>query len=248
MTDLIVAIHSWRGGTGKSNITANVASILAARGLRVCVADADIKSPGIHTIFGIGDAEPESTLTDVVFGTATVASVTMQIQENLWLAPASMDVGKIARLHQRGYDPKVLNLALQDLLEELKLDVLLIDTHPGPGTESLLSLAICDLGLVIVRPDRQDLNGTAIMMTLAEKLEVPELAVIMNRVPDDFNFAQIRQQVESLYNLQIIAMLPHDNDLLKLASEELFCGKFPKHRITKEFERIASHIEETLHA
>ncbi|MFL5804583.1 MAG: ParA family protein, partial [Roseiflexaceae bacterium] len=43
----IISIHSFRGGTGKSNTTANVTALLAASGLRVGVIDTDLQSPGI---------------------------------------------------------------------------------------------------------------------------------------------------------------------------------------------------------
>ena len=38
----IVSIHSFRGGTGKSNTTANVAALLASEGRRIGVVDTDI--------------------------------------------------------------------------------------------------------------------------------------------------------------------------------------------------------------
>ena len=44
----IISIHSFRGGTGKSNTCANVTTLLAAQGMRVGVVDTDIQSPGIH--------------------------------------------------------------------------------------------------------------------------------------------------------------------------------------------------------
>ena len=49
----IISIHSFRGGTGKSNTTANLAALLAADQKRVGVIDTDIQSPGIHVLFGI---------------------------------------------------------------------------------------------------------------------------------------------------------------------------------------------------
>ena len=48
----IMSVHSFRGGTGKSNTTANLAAFLALRGLRIGVVDTDIMSPGIHVLFG----------------------------------------------------------------------------------------------------------------------------------------------------------------------------------------------------
>ena len=53
----IISIHSFRGGTGKSNTTANIAALLAAGGRRVGVVDTDIQSPGIHVLFRHGRGE-----------------------------------------------------------------------------------------------------------------------------------------------------------------------------------------------
>lgn len=51
---MIISIHSFRGGTGKSNTTANVAAVLAGEGRHVAVVDTDVQSPGIHVLFGGG--------------------------------------------------------------------------------------------------------------------------------------------------------------------------------------------------
>jgi MinD-like ATPase involved in chromosome partitioning or flagellar assembly len=39
----VILIHSFRGGTGKSNAAANLAALLAAQGQRVAVIDTDIQ-------------------------------------------------------------------------------------------------------------------------------------------------------------------------------------------------------------
>jgi septum site-determining protein MinD len=54
----IVTIHSYRGGTGKSNITANIAVCAHQAGKRVAVLDTDLQSPGIHLLFNF-DQEDE---------------------------------------------------------------------------------------------------------------------------------------------------------------------------------------------
>lgn len=64
----IVSIHSFRGGTSKSNTTANIAAVLAARGRRVGVIDTDIPSPGIHILFGLPGDEITSALNDYLWG------------------------------------------------------------------------------------------------------------------------------------------------------------------------------------
>ena len=49
----VISVHSFRGGTGKSNTTANLAAVYAQQGKRVAVIDTDIQSPGIHALFGL---------------------------------------------------------------------------------------------------------------------------------------------------------------------------------------------------
>ncbi|MCB0036300.1 MAG: P-loop NTPase, partial [Anaerolineales bacterium] len=43
----IISVHSFRGGTGKSNTTANLAALIMRQGKRVGIIDTDIQSPGI---------------------------------------------------------------------------------------------------------------------------------------------------------------------------------------------------------
>src|SRR5271170_6064171 len=72
---MIVAIHSYRGGTGKSNITANVAALLAAQGGRVAIIDTDIQSPGIHAIFGMDRSTLSLCLNDFLWGRCAIERV-----------------------------------------------------------------------------------------------------------------------------------------------------------------------------
>jgi MinD-like ATPase involved in chromosome partitioning or flagellar assembly len=64
----IISIHSFRGGTGKSNITANVAIMVAQPGKREGVIDTDIQSPGIHVLFGLDEEKMDKCLNDYLWG------------------------------------------------------------------------------------------------------------------------------------------------------------------------------------
>ena len=60
----VISVHSYRGGTGKSNVTSNLAAILASYGNRVGVVDTDIQSPGIHVLFGFDENSVDRSLND----------------------------------------------------------------------------------------------------------------------------------------------------------------------------------------
>src|SRR6476659_5326617 len=102
----IIAIHSFRGGTGKSNTTANLAVLLAAAGRRVGVIDTDIQSPGIHVLFGLGQADIHHTLNDYLWGKCTIEQAATDVSARLgiekpgqvFLIPSSIKAGEIARI------------------------------------------------------------------------------------------------------------------------------------------------------
>src|SRR5258706_8620439 len=102
----IVSIHSFGGGTGKSNTTANVATILAAEGRRVGVIDTDIQSPGIHILFGMKEEEMKYSLNDYLWGKCEIKQAAIDVTSHLsgmgkgqvFLIPSSIRVGEIARV------------------------------------------------------------------------------------------------------------------------------------------------------
>ena len=71
----IVSIHSFRGGTGKSNVTANLAAQVALANKRVGIVDTDIQSPGIHALFGLDENNMGNTLNDFLHGKCTIREV-----------------------------------------------------------------------------------------------------------------------------------------------------------------------------
>ena len=46
-----IAFHSYKGGTGKTTIAANLASLLAKKGYRVFLLDLDVYAPSLHSYF-----------------------------------------------------------------------------------------------------------------------------------------------------------------------------------------------------
>jgi len=236
----IISIHSYRGGTGKSNTTANLATLLAAEGRRVGVIDTDIQSPGIHILFGLDEGEMRHSLNDFLWGTCHIKETAYDVTPRLggdipgrvFLTPSSMKAGDIARVLREGYDVGVLRDGFYELIEALQLDVLMIDTHPGLNEETLLSIAISDALAIILRPDQQDYQGTSVTVEVARKLDVPRMVLIVNKVPALFDAAQVKAKVEQTYQCNVAAVLPHSDEMMTLASAGIFVLRYPDHPIT----------------
>ena len=248
----IVSIHSYRGGTGKSNSTSNLASLVARQGNRVCIVDTDIQSPGVHVLFGFDENVIDRSLNDYLWGRLpieeTVYDVTSVLEgegkpgSQLYLLPSSVKSSDIARVLREGYDVNLLNDGFQDLVEKLNLDYLFIDTHPGLNEETLLSITISDILFLVLRPDQQDYQGTAVTVDVARKLGVPELYLLVNKAPTVFDFSQLKQKVEEIYDAPVAGILPHSDEMMVLASAGVFALKYPDNQLTKVVESVANYI------
>jgi MinD-like ATPase involved in chromosome partitioning or flagellar assembly len=247
----IISVHSFRGGTGKSNTTANLAGLMALRGQRVGVVDTDIASPGIHVLFGMSDTGAGRSLNDYLWGRCRIedtahdvtASVGSDVRGKVLLIPSSIKAGEIARILREGYDVGLLNEGFSDLIAALRLDALLVDTHPGLNEETLLSMAISDVLVIVLRPDQQDYQGTAVTVEVARKLEVPCLKLIVNKVPAAFDPEEVRARVEQTYDCEVAAVLPHSDDMMVLASGGVFVARFPQHPLSALYRQALEHLD-----
>ncbi|MBD2493971.1 MinD/ParA family protein [Nostoc sp. FACHB-280] len=248
----IVSIHSFRGGTGKSNSTANLAGIVARYGYRVGIVDTDIQSPGIHVLFGFDEQKMKYALNDYLWGRCNIEESAYDVSSvlghsankkgRIYLIPSSIKARDITKVLREGFDFNLLNEGFQKLLTALQLDYLFIDTHPGLNEETLLSIAISDILVLILRPDRQDFQGTAVTVEVARKLEVPNMLLLINKALPALDFDALKQQVEKIYNAPVAGILPLAEELIQLASSDLFCLRHPEHPLSQVMDKVARMI------
>jgi septum site-determining protein MinD len=245
----IVSIHSFRGGTGKSNLTANLAALVALAGHRVAVVDTDIQSPGIHMPFGLSEEKVTYALNHFIWGECAIEKAAYDVSNvlpgpggPLYLVPSSIKISDIGRILKEGYDVRLLNDGFQALIERLNLDYLFVDTHPGVNEETLLSIAISDTLILILRPDQQDFQGTAVTVELARKLDVPNMMMVINKVLPNMSFAEISAKVEEIYHVPVVAVLPLTSEFVQLASSGLLALRYPELDASREMKQVAERI------
>ncbi len=252
----IISIHSFRGGTGKSNLTANLSVAVAQQGKRVGIVDTDIQSPGIHVIFGLDEDKFAYSLNDYLWGKCSVKETAYEVGQNLvdgngapadiagsiYLVPSSIKAGEIAKILRQGFDVGLLNDGFHDLIEALDLDFLFIDTHPGLNEETLLSIAISDSAIIVLRPDRQDFMGTAVTLEVSRKLNVPNLLLLLNKASQSFDRGALEKQVSDLYGAPMAGLFYENDEMLQLASSGVFCLHYPDHPFTQEVHQVMQQL------
>lgn len=246
---LVLSVHSFRGGTGKSSTTANVAAVLAAAGRRVAVVDLDILSPGIHVLLGWDQEQRACRLNDFLWGGCELVDAAHDVTPStvdgsgrLWLVPASVQTNDIARVIHDGYDVERLHDGVRQIIAALSLDVLLLDTHPGLNEETLLSIAMSDGLAVVLRPDHQDYEGTHVTLSVARRLTVPRIVLVVNKTPASFPHEDVRERVETAYECPVAAVIPHDDELMAMSSSGVFAVEYPDHPMSDRYRDLAAHL------
>ncbi len=248
----IVSVHSYRGGTGKSNLTANLASSLVQQGKRVCVVDTDIQSPGLHVLFGMDVQSSGLTLNDYLYGRSTIEQVAHDVTAKLgstvakggvlYLVPSSIKVGEITRVLRDGYEVNLLTDGLRTLIKTFNLDYLFLDTHPGLNEETLLSIIISDILVLILRPDQQDFQGTAVTVEVARKLKLKQLLLVVNKVLPKLDAANLKHQLQDAYQAPVAGVLPVSEEMIELGSAGIFTLAYPEHPYSQGVREVAAQI------
>ena len=160
----------------------------------------------------------------------------------LYVVPSSIKAGEITRVLREGYEVNLLTDGFRTLIKTLHLDYLFIDTHPGLNEETLLSIILSDILILLLRPDQQDFQGTAVTVDITRKLKLKRLVLVVNNVLPKLDFIGLRQQVEATYAVPVAAILPVSEEMMELGSASLFSVAFPSHLYSKGVREIAAQI------
>jgi flagellar biosynthesis protein FlhG len=141
-----IAVSSGKGGVGKTNLAVNLAAAFAAQGKRVALLDADLGLANADVLCGL---TPRATLEDVLTGDATIDEVAVSAPGGFRLIPGASGVSRLADMGQ---------LQRRSVLEQLvqlerSVDVLIVDTGAGIGTNSMAFAAAAHTVLVATTPE-----------------------------------------------------------------------------------------------
>ena len=251
----IIAVESFKGGTGKSTITANLAVTIAQLGKRVGVIDLDLEGPGLHVIFGVSDNDVSATINDVLQGKARIGQATIDLSVKarvnggcLIFCPAGHKLEEIMAMLDAGFNLSTFKGVLEQLSRDYQLDYLVIDSHPGVEKDTLLSMALCDYLVLISRVDQQDLFGSGVLTEVAAQLRKP-VVLILNMVPSSVNQKETQKivnRLSELFHLNVLTALPFNSDVLDNLSKAVFVLEYPRDPLTHRFTELARTLLDTI--
>lgn len=174
----VIALGNDKGGVAKTTTVGNLGAILADRGHRVLLVDADPQA-NLTSLFGVRDT-PGARLEDlletphwpraphvVTARSHEDGAINQPLAGGVHLIPASP---QLAELEAQLVAQPDGDLRLRELLIPLRAayDVVLIDTPPGGRALSTIALVAADALIVPVRPADFDVDGAG---ALADRVD-----------------------------------------------------------------------------
>lgn len=229
---------------GRSTIAANLSTLMVAQGQRTAVIDTDVIAPTLHSLFGLREGAFTHILSDFLSGHASLAEAAYPIpntNQNLFLVSANP--GPMMNRTPLSVEQfEQLNVGCAQFEQDLLLDALVLDTSPGLTHESLAALTIPDVFVFVLRHDRRDYQGTSVLIDVVRRLHAARVGLIVNEAPLDFDFAEMKSELEKVYGCEVLAILPYQQELMMLGNQDIFVRQYPSHPFTLQLQMAVSQL------
>ncbi len=222
----VIGVVSGKGGVGKSFVTASLANLLAKRGYRTGILDADITGPSIPKMYGLtkmAEATEEGILPSLTENDLRVMSLNLLLpdpeQAVIWRGPV------IAGVVKQFWSDVIWG----------DLDFLLVDLPPGTGDVPLTVFQSLPVEGILVVTSPQELVQMIVKKAynMATLMGIKVLGVVENfsfvKCPDCgkeipvFGESHIDEAAKEL-SLPILGKIPVDPSFSKAADSGAFAG------------------------
>jgi MinD-like ATPase involved in chromosome partitioning or flagellar assembly len=251
----IVAVHSYKGGTGKTLLSVNLAATFAKHGKKVCLFDLDFRAPSLFAILKVENTE--FWLNDYLNGKCDINKVIVDLSSRLQgngnfyaaLANPATEAIRDMSAKDRKWEMRALGklLSLRNtLLGEQKFDYLVFDTSPGLQYSSINAIVAADFVVVATTGDRSDVNGTRRMLREMYNLFEKKTGLVINKVLDSTSKSkkdEMDARIKNVYQVPMLGLVPCFCEVLRAEGNLIFAQDKPNHPFTKILDEMATKIE-----
>ena len=194
----VIMVTSARPQEGKTTTSINTAIVLAQKGVRVLLVDADLRRPSVHKALGMG---PRSGLSNVLTGSATLQQTitTSPILPNLLIIPAGTPPPNPAEL--------LASSNMRDLIAELRqqFDHIVIDTPPTLSvTDAVVLSPRADATILVIRSGHTTKQALRRARDILTQVNAHVAGVLLNAVdltsPDYYYYYEYQGKYSQYYN------------------------------------------------
>lgn len=259
-----IAIHSFRGGTGKTVIATNLAAIYANQGLNVALLDLDFRAPSLTDVFTKDVKKPINCwLNDFLDGRCSPDQALKDVSKNyqlkgkllLGLANPAIEAIRNSMEKSRAWEVtavKRLFSLKSSLFDNKQIDYCIFDTSPGIQYSSINALVSSEISILVSTPENLELEGVRNTLTNLYDSFNKETLILINKVfPETQKLDNTKQKdlvfrVENKLKRPVAGIIPCYCDVLQAKKPTILAIEKPNHPFVKNLEDVAKTIRITL--
>jgi polysaccharide biosynthesis transport protein len=193
----VIMVTSALPQEGKTTTSINCGVVLAQKGVRVLLIDADLRRPSIHKTLGMG---PRSGLSNVLTGSGTLDQTITRstISPNLYILPAGTPPPNPAELLASGN--------MRDVLAQLReeYDHIVVDTPPSLSvTDAVVLSPRADAVLLVIRSGQTTKQALRRARDILAQVNAKVVGVLLNAVdlssPDYYYYYEYQGKYAGYY-------------------------------------------------
>lgn len=253
----VIAVHSFKGGTGKSFVAANLALTCARRGRNVCILDLDFRAPSLGITFP--DAVPEYTMNDYLDGYCRPEDMLVDMTSQyatrgkLLVGLASHSADRIRQFMVRGitWGMKALqhlHTLKKALINHFDIDYVFMDASPGVQYTTVNAIVASDAVLVVATWDESDIEGIRGMIESVYEPLGRKVILLFNKFPTKSHSDMKQDEMERICEVfgplitPVEGTIPCSCEAVRFKRSPVFILENPDHPITKAIEELSVRL------
>lgn len=246
-TPEVLSVTSGKGGVGKTSIVVNMGILLASRGKKVLVLDADLGLANVDVMLGMA---PHRTIKHVLDGQCSIDDIVIDGPAGVKIIPASSGIQELAELNPEQ------QIGLVNALDHFDgdFDYMIIDTGAGISRNVMYFNAASQRVIVVATAEPTSITDAyALIKVLRKHYGIKRFDLIVNNVTTKFEGDHVAEKLIMVCDrflgdvaLEMLGSIPHDKSIPEcIKAQKAFVGVHPDSDATRRLARIVGRIEDT---
>jgi flagellar biosynthesis protein FlhG len=241
----VLSVTSGKGGVGKTSIVVNMAILLASRGKKVLVLDADLGLANIDVMLGL---TPKKNIQHVLEGQCLLEDILLEGPGGIKIIPASSGIQDLVDL---SYEQQLTLMNSLDYFDQ-DIDYMIIDTGAGISKNVMYFNTAAQSVIVVATAEPTSITDAyALIKVLSKHYGIKRFNLIVNNVLSKLEGDQVAKKLTMVCErflgdvaLDMLGSIPNDASITEcIKGQKAFVGVNPSGEPTRRLARIVGRLE-----
>lgn len=215
-----ITISSGKGGVGKTNFSVNLSHLLASKGKKVLLFDADLGLANVDILLNI---TPAKNIQDYFEKTLSPADIIVKTDYSFDIIPAASGLLKLTSMDDKIFG-KLIDIFV--FIDD-KYEYVIFDAGAGISENVMRFVKIADYNIVITQAEPTAVTDAYALIKVANiNFNINRINLIINRIHDEKSATTLFQNIEKIIkkflqlDINYLGSIKEDKNLLKAVKQQ----------------------------